>query len=290
MVLDIVSMHHIQAVQHADFHHAKPAEISRVFQITMAIVPTHRLGQRTSSMVLPERPRLGTVSRQSSKGNDLFSVSGHVFERRPARKGQFCNFCQKPINSSSLLSFGKSMAFECKYCHLSGHTKHFESDPDKLTCNPCPGEIEVRVLFFMAESEADQKRWIGKLTKAIKARGEKVAARAAASNTASPKRPSDPQLLAPFQAGPAAAAAAATSPGTASLVLRQSSEPVSPTRLSASYPSTATATSPLAHSPPAPLHVRLSDDLISTPLRGSLGADPESPLYDVATLPLGCAS
>ena len=156
-------------------------------QVIVAIVSSHRSLKRTNSVsaqsvnsVLTstsERPR--TASRTASR-LEMVPFNGHVFEKQAVKKAAFCNICQKPIASSSI--FAKSQAFECRHCHLLAHAKHFDSEADANAIGPCPGEIEVREYIFMAESDADQRRWVSKLTQAIKTRGEKILTRKVGAN------------------------------------------------------------------------------------------------------------
>lgn len=187
-ILEVGTLHNVHPVQHADFHHANAVDIPKIFKLVVVSLhrgPTQSSISRSSSMInrneAEARPRLSTGTlRPVAKVADTHNINGHLFERQTLKKekekdkDKFCNLCQKAISVTSL--FGKAQAFECRYCHMLTHTKHFDQEGD-VNIGACLGEVEINEFFFQAESEAEQKRWVSKLTTAIKARGERVYAR-----------------------------------------------------------------------------------------------------------------
>ena len=180
LVIDISTLHHVHPVQPCDILHANTAEVPRIFQILVASVFSAPNFTRSANSSMHSahgssdtRPRLPSSSFKASKFCDLITVNGHVFEKKTMKKSTFCNICNSGITASTV--FATKQAFECKYCHLMAHCKHIEgSDGEMFTVSPCPGDIAVRILFFMADSDVEQRWWVTRLTNAIKARGERA--------------------------------------------------------------------------------------------------------------------
>jgi hypothetical protein len=197
-------VHHVKAVSQSDFIHAKPHELTRIFEIVIANVPSKRRGG-TAALNTSLTPSLSSIgsggpdeprrskgllrshkdnmrssfsSRSTSLGNvlglslekmpDSLDINGYEFIKQKLSKFKFCNICQKSISSIMF----KAVLYECKHCHFVAHSKHFEVD-EAITLIACPGDIEVKKLYFMAPSESELSQWVQRLSGILASRSER---------------------------------------------------------------------------------------------------------------------
>ncbi|XP_065819814.1 rho-associated protein kinase 2 isoform X2 [Labrus bergylta] len=153
MTLEIDKLFHARPVTHTDVYRADPKEIPRIFQILYA---NEGESKRDQEVVVEPMPFGERPSYISHKGHEFILTLYHF----PSS----CEACTRPLWHV----FKPPPALECRRCHTKCHKDHLDKKEEVIV--PCKVNYDMstaKELLLLANSQAEQQRWVSHLLKRI---------------------------------------------------------------------------------------------------------------------------
>ncbi|KAM6992490.1 rho-associated protein kinase 2-like isoform 2-T2 [Tautogolabrus adspersus] len=169
MTLEIEKLFHARPVTHTDVYRADPKEIPRIFQILYA---NEGESKRDQEVVVEPMPHGERPSYINHKGHEFILTLYHF----PSS----CEACTRPLWHV----FKPPPALECRRCHTKCHKDHLDRKEEVIV--PCKVNYDIstaKELLLLANSQAEQQRWVSHLLKRIPRKHPTMSPPSAAPNT-----------------------------------------------------------------------------------------------------------
>ncbi|XP_058469318.1 rho-associated protein kinase 2-like isoform X2 [Solea solea] len=168
MTLDIDKLFHARPVTQTDVYRAEAKEIPRIFQILYA---NEGESKRDVDVVVEPTPFGDRPSYFSHKGHEFIPTLYHF----PSS----CEACTRPLWNV----FKPPPALECRRCHTKCHKDHLDRKEEVIV--PCKVNYDMstaKELLLLANSQAEQQRWVSHLLKRIPRKQQTMSPPSAAQN------------------------------------------------------------------------------------------------------------
>uniref|UniRef100_A0A3Q3G3M5 Rho-associated protein kinase 2 n=1 Tax=Labrus bergylta TaxID=56723 RepID=A0A3Q3G3M5_9LABR len=180
MTLEIDKLFHARPVTHTDVYRADPKEIPRIFQILYA---NEGESKRDQEVVVEPMPFGERPSYISHKGHEFILTLYHF----PSS----CEACTRPLWHV----FKPPPALECRRCHTKCHKDHLDKKEEVIV--PCKVNYDMstaKELLLLANSQAEQQRWVSHLLKRIPRKHPTMTSRPSPRNSPRPSPRGSPHM------------------------------------------------------------------------------------------------